>query len=79
MLHKINILKSISDIASFLQTIYSPILEYGSELFNTAAKAYLNRLDSIQYIALKVITGAMKATSLQTLTNTVSHYIYLTV
>ena len=59
--------------------MYSPILEYGSELFNTAAKAYLNRLDSIQYIALKVITGAMKTTSLQTLTNTVSHYIYLTV
>ena len=60
--------------------MYAPILEYGSELFNTAAKAYLNRLDSIlQYIALKVITGAMKTTSLQalqTLTNTVSHYIY---
>ena len=78
---RLNILKSITGsfggancktLLLFYRQYIRPILEYGSELFNTAAKTHLYKLDSIQYTALKLATGAIKTTSLQalqTLTN----------
>ena len=43
------------------------ILDYGCELYDTACNSLKEQLDSIQYQALKVVTGAIHSTSLEAL------------
>ena len=51
----------------FYKQYIRPILEYGSELFNNSSKVYTKKLDIVQYLALRIITGAIKTTSLHAL------------
>ena len=50
-----------------LLTIYRalirPILDYGSQAFDSASSSQLNQLDRIQNAALRICCGAMKCTS----------------
>ena len=43
------------------------ILDYGCEAFNSASDSLKASLDSVQYKALKICTGAIKGTSLESL------------
>lgn len=49
------------------KSLIRPILEYGCEAFDSASDSLKANLDSIQYKALKICTGAIKGTSLVSL------------
>jgi len=54
-----------------MRTLYvscvRPILEYASSVWNSAAPTYTGSLDKVQRVALRVISGADRTTSLETL------------
>jgi len=70
---RINLMRSISGSSwgaskSSLMTIYRTliraVLDYGAIAYDAATEAQKRRLDSIQYQALRIATGAMTSTSL---------------
>ena len=42
-----------------------PTLEYGSTVWSTAAKSNLQKIDKVQNLGLRIITGAMKTTPIR--------------
>ena len=79
---RINILKVLSgtdfggDSKTLLllyKSIIRPILEYASLIFENAAQTHLQKLDTVQNTALRIVTSALRTTptdSLHTYTNT---------
>ena len=51
----------------FYKQYIRPIIEYGSELYSTAAKKHLRKLDTLQYASLMISVKSIKTTSLQAL------------
>ena len=49
------------------KTLILSIIDYGSIVYDIAPAKVLNSLDQIQYLAPKIITGAMKGTAISTL------------
>ena len=49
------------------KTLVRSIIDYGAIAYDNATTSQLTKLDSIQYQALKIATGAMKGTSLASL------------
>ena len=73
---RINMLRAISGsswganqgtLHLFYKQYIRPVLEFGAEVYISACKTQLKRLDSIQYQSLKIATGAYKTTSLAAL------------
>ena len=74
--HKLNLLRCISGcdwgsdsptLVRLYKAIIRPVLEYGCEAFDSASKSVKSGLDSVQYQALKIATGAIRGTSLRDL------------
>lgn len=74
----INLLRSLTShrwgaSKSLLLTLYTHLIKskilYGGELYYSATKQASNKLNTIQYQALKIIAGAIKTTSLTSLQN----------
>jgi ribonuclease HI len=70
--NKINLLRSLTGhqwgasktaLLKIYRTLIRPRLEYGSELFFTATKKSLQKIETIQNTCLRIATGAMKGTS----------------
>ena len=70
---KINLLRCIagckwgancSSLLNIYRALIRPVLEYGCEAFDSASDTVKNRLNGIQYKALKICTGALCQTSL---------------
>ena len=73
---RLNLMRSISGSSwgaskSSLMTIYRAlirsVMDYGAIAYDTATEAQKRRLDTIQYQALRIATGAMTSTSLAAL------------
>jgi ribonuclease HI/exonuclease III len=73
---RINLLRCISgskwgahgkSLLNIYKALIRPVLDYGCEAYDSAADSIKNKLDSIQYKALKISTGAISRTSLCTL------------
>jgi len=73
---RLNLMRSISGASwgaskSSLMTIYRAlirsVIDYGAIAYDTATEAQKRRLDTIQYQALRIATGAMTSTSLAAL------------
>ena len=62
--------------SSILKTVYTgtvrPVLEYGSIVWNTAAKTHKRKLDKVQNLGLRNILGAMKTTPIAEMEKTAS-------
>ena len=73
---KLNLLKCIcglswgTDCTTLLRiykALIKPVLEFGCEAFNSASNSCKHKLDSIQYQALRICTGALYGTALNAL------------
>ena len=69
---KINLMRSLTgqqwgasktSMLKIYRTLIRPRMEYGVELFHTASKAALQKLNSIQYTCLRLACGAMRGTA----------------